>query len=180
MGMEILDNREAWDRFVDESPYGSIFHRWDLLKIVEKHTGFRFLPYGITRGEKLIAILPLFSRSMYGLRMVASPPPRTGIPHMGVVVPGSFDTQKQDRREEDLETIGTELAGELETLAPDHFFMSLPPRFLDARIFRWLGFEVIPSYTYFLDLTPPLDTLLWGFKNKRRGAIRSALKSGLV
>jgi len=180
MGIEILKDREQWDRFVDGSPYGSIFHQWDLLKIVEKHTGFRFLPYGITKGEKLIALLPLFSRRAYGFRMVASPPPQTGIPHMGFVVSENFDTQKQDRREQDLETIGTELAGELETLAPDHFFMSLPPNFLDVRIFRWLGFEVIPSYTYFLDLTPPLEKILEGFKNKRKGAIRSSLKSGLT
>ncbi|MDD1654014.1 MAG: GNAT family N-acetyltransferase [Methanomicrobiales archaeon] len=179
MGIEILKDREQWDRFVDGSPYGSIFHQWDILKIVEKHTRFQFLPYGITKGEKLIALLPLFSRRVYGLRMVASPPPRTGIPHMGFVVSEAFDTQKQDRREQDLETIGTELAGELETLAPDHFFMSLPPNFLDVRIFRWLGFEVIPSYTYFLDLTPPPEKILASFKNKRRGAIKSALQSGL-
>jgi hypothetical protein len=178
MGIEILDDRDRWDRFMEESPYGSVFHRWDFLKIVEKHTGSRFLPCSITKGERVIAILPLFTRKIMGVRMVTSPPHGAAIPCLGVVPLASFDGLRQDRKEQYLEIIGTELAGELERLKADYFFMALPMGFQDARIFQWLGFEVTPNYSYVIDLTPPLDQLFEGFKNKRKTAIRKSLKSG--
>ncbi|MDD1660480.1 MAG: GNAT family N-acetyltransferase, partial [Methanomicrobiales archaeon] len=149
-----------------------------LLKIVEKHTGFRFLPYGITKGEELIALLPLFSRRVYGIRMVASPPKGTGIPHMGLVVSGSFDRQRQDRKEKYLEIIGTELSRELENLGSDYFSMNLPLGFRDVRIFQWLGFHAVPDYSYSIDLSPPLDEIFASFKSERKTRIRNALQRG--
>jgi hypothetical protein len=180
MGMEILEDQVKWDRFVDRSPYGSIFHRWDLLKIVEKHTGFRLLPYGITRGGELLAVLPLFRRRVYGVNMVTSPPPKAGLPNMGLAVAGSFDRLKQYQKEQWLEIIGTEITGELDRLDPDYFSMVLPLGFRDIRIFQWLGFEAVPLYSYTFDLAPPVEEIFAGFKNKRRTAIRNAERAGFT
>jgi Acetyltransferase (GNAT) domain len=178
LGIEIIKDREQWDRFVDGSPYGTIFHRWDLLAIVEKHTGFRFLPYGVTRGDELIALLPLFTRKMFGVGMITSPPPKAGIPNMGLVVPGSYDSLTQRNREQLLEVIGTELTRELDRLDPDYFSMVLPLGFMDVRIFQWLGFDAVPQYSYSFDLNRSLDDIFTSFKNKRRTAIRNAEKAG--
>jgi hypothetical protein len=180
MGIEILKDRDAWDRFVDESPYGSVFHRWDLLKIVEKHSGFRLLPYGITRGDDLLALLPLFTRRMFGMRMIMSPPPKAGLPNMGLVVAGSFDRLRQHQKEQRLELIGTAIAGEVDAVAPDYFSMTLPLGFQDVRIFEWLGYTAVPQYSYTFDLAPSLDVIFAGFKNKRRTAIRAAQRAGFT
>jgi Acetyltransferase (GNAT) domain len=176
----MMEDREAWDRFVDESPYGSIFHRWDLLKIVEKHTGFRFLPYGITRSGELLAILPLFTRKVYGITMVTSPPPKAGLPNMGLAVARTFDRLKQYQKEQWLEIIGSEVKEELDRLDPDYFSMVLPLGFTDIRIFQWLGFEAVPQYSYTFDLAPSLEKIFASFKNKRRTAIRNAERAGFT
>jgi len=178
MGIEILKDPDQWNRFVDESPYGEIFHRWDLCRIVEAHTGSRFLPYGITKGDQLIALLPLFTRKVRGVMMVSSPPQWAGIPHMGLVILGSFDTLKQDRKERYLEIIGTELARELDSLGSDYFSMVLPAGFKDVRFFQWLGFEAVPVYSYSIDLTPSLDEIFDSFKGQRKTRLRSTLRSG--
>jgi hypothetical protein len=145
---------------------------------VEKHTGFRFLPYGITKGNELIAILPLFFRRLHGIRVAASPPPLTSIPRMGVVITGSYDTLRQHRKEEYLDIIAGSLADELRSLAPDHFLMSLPAGFRDVRFFQWLGFEVTPWYTYVYDLTRPLEEIWAGFKGSKRTHVRQAEENG--
>ena len=50
MAISIIDDSELWDRTVDQSPYGLLFHKWDFLKIAEKHTGWKLLPYGVYKG----------------------------------------------------------------------------------------------------------------------------------
>ena len=178
MGITVLDDPGRWDRFVTESPYGSVFHQWDVCRIVEKHTGFRFLPRGITRGNDLVAVVPLFSRRMHGIRIVASPPPMTGIPRMGVVMDRSFDTLPQYRKEPVLELIGTSLSEEIGILSPDHFLMTLPLGFHDVRIFQWLGFTVNPQYTYLYDLSRPLDQIWAEFGSSKRYHVRKARDRG--
>jgi hypothetical protein len=180
VAIELLKDPGIWDRFKETSPYGSIFHQWDVCRIVEKHTGFRFLPYGITRGDDLIAIIPLFSRRVHGIRMVTSPPPRTGIPRMGLLVSGAFDSLRQYRKEEYLEIMGSSLEEELQNLAPDHFFMSLPLHFHDTRIFRWLGYTAVPRYTYVYDLSCSLDQLWENLKGNKRTRIRNAQQAGFT
>jgi hypothetical protein len=110
--------------------------------------------------------------------MAASPPPKTGIPYMGLVVSGSFDRLKQDRREQYLEIIGNEVARELESLGPGFFSMVLPLGFRDVRIYQWLGFDAIPHYSYSVDLSPSLDEIFTGFKGQRKTNIRNNLRAG--
>jgi len=44
MGVESLEDKGRWDQFVERSPQGSIFHKLDLLKTVERHSKYHFLP----------------------------------------------------------------------------------------------------------------------------------------
>jgi hypothetical protein len=41
----VIWDRELWDGFVDASPYGTLFHKWGFLRIVEKHTGYKLFLY---------------------------------------------------------------------------------------------------------------------------------------
>lgn len=51
MTVTMINDKDLWDRFVDESPYGLLFHKWDFLHIIEKHTGYQLLPYGVYKGN---------------------------------------------------------------------------------------------------------------------------------
>jgi hypothetical protein len=42
MDVELLDDKKLWDQFVEHSPQGTLFHKWDLLKIVERHSSSSF------------------------------------------------------------------------------------------------------------------------------------------
>jgi len=39
MAVELLEDKRRWDRFVETSPQGLLFHKWDFLKTVERHSG---------------------------------------------------------------------------------------------------------------------------------------------
>lgn len=36
MSIKLMDNGSEWDHFVEESPYGLLFHKWDFLQLIEK------------------------------------------------------------------------------------------------------------------------------------------------
>src|SRR5665647_3548673 len=75
--------KNGWDQFVETSPQGSLFHKWDFLKTVERHSMHRFLPYGVYSGEELRCIFPFFIGRDHGLTVMNSPPPNTQIPYLG-------------------------------------------------------------------------------------------------
>jgi hypothetical protein len=54
MVVELVKDKEPWDNFVDESFYGLLFHKWDYLKIMERHSGYKLLSYGIYKEVFLI------------------------------------------------------------------------------------------------------------------------------
>jgi hypothetical protein len=60
MVVELLEDKKRWDQFVETSPQGVLFHKWDFLKIVERHSNYQFLPYGVYSGEELRCIFPFF------------------------------------------------------------------------------------------------------------------------
>ena len=47
MAVELLEDKKRWDQFVENSPQGLLFHKWDFLKTVERHSRYRFLPYSV-------------------------------------------------------------------------------------------------------------------------------------
>ena len=42
MKIKIAEKKE-WDEIVENSSHGTIFHRWDFLKVMEKHTKKRII-----------------------------------------------------------------------------------------------------------------------------------------
>ncbi len=61
MSIKLLDNEDLWDRLVEESPYGMLFHRWKFLQILEKYSGFRLYPFGVFRGDEPVCLFPCFT-----------------------------------------------------------------------------------------------------------------------
>jgi len=163
-----MDDKEKWDDFIEKSPYGLLFHKWDFLKIVEKHSNQRLLPYGIYRGENLICVSPLFFKKEKELKMVFSPPPQMGIPYLGIVMSNEYDTLKQNKKEGFLNVVADEIVLEIKNYAPNYIYFSTHPGFLDIRPFRWNGYAVEIYYTYIIDLNGSIENIWNGVTKQTR------------
>ncbi len=180
MSLELIDNKDAWNHFVEVSPYGQLFHRWEFLKIVEKHSGCKLFTYGIYKGNELMCIFPLFYRDKNGVTAILSPPAEAGIPFMGFVISPSYLEFRQRKKENYLEIIAKDIIEELKKVAPNHIAFSLPPDFSDVREFIWDGYKAEINFTYVIDMEKPLEELLESFDEECKVEIGRAAKQNLV
>ena len=137
MVVELLENKKRWDQFVETSPQGSLFHKWDFLKIVERHSKYQFLPYCVYSGEQLRCIFPLFTGRDRGLTVMNSPPPHTQIPYLGPAFDPSVQASKASEKEKILNQVTDEVCREIDTIAPNFVSITTVPNFLDIRFFIW-------------------------------------------
>lgn len=163
MTVKVMTDKAVWDKFVDDSPYGMLFHKWDFLKTIEKHTGDALLPYAVYKGEELICIFPLFIRKYMGMKMIFSPPPRTGVPNLGFVMKGTYDGMRQRKKETYINTVMDEIDEEIKKLAPNYISIVTVSKFNDIRPFKWHAYDVNVVFSYVIDLTRSLDEIWNGF-----------------
>jgi hypothetical protein len=180
MTVEIIRDKDTWDSFVDESRSGLLFHKWDFLRITEDHTGYRFLPYGIYKGEELISVFPLFCKNVHGLKTAFSPPPlQAVIPYLGFVMGKEYDLLKQSKKESFLEMISEDINTELGDFSPSYLSVTLVPEFLDIRHFIWNRYSAKVHYTYTVDLTQPSEDIWSSFHYKLRNSLKKASAAGM-
>jgi hypothetical protein len=178
MGTEFITERDAWDHFVELSPHGTLFHRWDFLKTVERHSGFRLLPLALRKGEAILWLVPLFLSRTYGVKVLVSIPPNSAVPYLGPVPSPIFDGLGQHRKESHLSLLSEEIGGLVREHRPDFTHLSTGPGFTDIRPFLWDGYNARVNYTYILDLSRSLDDIWKSFSSKKRGGISHARKMG--
>ena len=75
--VNVADEEETkkWDSYVEESSQGSVFHQYDFLKIMEKHSNSKLHLLTGYKGDKLIGLFPIFEISKGPISAVFSPPP---------------------------------------------------------------------------------------------------------
>ena len=179
MTIGLIDDGSAWDTFIDESATGRLFHKWDFMKITQKHTGFRFLPYGVFKGNELIAVMPLFQRQSHGINILLSPPPlQSVVPYLGFVMGSRYDTAKQSKKESLLKLVGDDLEGEFAALAPNYLSITQVPGFIDVRRFLRDGYQTRLHFTYLIALDPPLEEIWNSFSSNLRTKLRKVEKNG--
>ncbi len=172
MAINLVTNQNQWDSFIDDSPHGLLYHKWDFLKLVEKYTGYEFWSYGIYKGERLLCVIPLFYKKIIGVKLLFSPPPQSGIPYLGPVMEKNYESMKQDKKETYVNLVVQEINAELNKIAPNYFSVILVPGFLDIRPFQWQKYQVHPSYTYTFNLKPKLEDIWESFTTLGRQNIR--------
>jgi hypothetical protein len=163
MVVKLIDDKSLWDKHIEESPYGTLFHRWDFLKVIEKHSGCKLYPYGIYRGDELTCLYPLYVRGFMGTKMVFSPPPGLAVPHLGFVMGRVYDKLKQRRKETYLNEMVDGIEAEIKQLGANFVYLSTVNRFVDVRPFKWSGYDVHMYYSYAIDLMRPLDEIRGNF-----------------
>lgn len=179
--IERYSNKDAhdWDTLVKESGMGTIFHTWNWLKIVEKHTNSTLHPLVIKKNDIPIGIFPLFFQKTGIIRMVYSPPPRSSLFYLGPVIM-NYETMRQDRREncyfEAQKLVDDYIAAELKA---DYVSISLPPGLPDPRPYSWTGYSVKPLYDYVIDLSCGPEMLFQSLDKKKRQDLNRAKRKGM-
>ena len=168
MVVELLEDKKRWDQFVETSPQGLLFHKWDFLKTVERHSQYQFLPYCVYSGEELRCIFPFFIARGRGLTRMLSPPPQTQIPYLGPAFDPSVQARKEHTREKIFEQVTGELCREIDKIAPNIVYFTTVPNFLDVRSFMWKNFTAHLRFTYAIDLEKSVDEIWASFSKHCR------------
>jgi hypothetical protein len=172
MVVELLEDKGRWDKFVEASPEGSLFHKWDFLKTVERHSRSRFLPYCVYSGEELRCIFPFFTGRRHGLTAMKSPPRLTQIPYLGPVFDPSVQARRAVGKEKILDQVIGEVCREIDTIAPNIVSITTVPNFIDVRFFIWKNYREHARMTYAIDLERSLDEIWASFSRHCRQKIR--------
>jgi len=157
---------ELWDRLVSSSPHGSVFHRWEWLRIAEKYSKTKLYPLIAYKGTTPVAAFPVFVRKFGLFSAVFSPPPRLAIPFLGPVI-AEYGSLKQNKRETICQGLVEGFASLLREWRAAYVSVTTPPELVDVRQFLWQGFKAKPMYNYFFDLSRGRD-YLWGRLKKAR------------
>jgi hypothetical protein len=182
MTIKLMDDGRQWDSFVEESPYGLLYHKWGFLKIVEKYSGYRLLPYGVYKGDELICLFPMFFRVKSGLKLLYSPPQQTlaYVPYLGFVMSPVYDDLRQHKKENYMDIVAREFNREARKLSANHAAIAASPGFVDFRHFKWSGYHVDVGYTYIIDLKRSTQELWNSLSKDCRKSIRECEKKHLT
>ncbi len=176
MTVVLMDNKALWDKFIDESPQGQLFHKWDALKIIEKHTGYKLYPYAVYKGNALIGVFPVFFRNINGIKAIFSPPPNTCVPYMGFAMCAEYAVLKQKRKEHYLSSVIDEVDAEIKKMAPNYISVNLLPSFIDIRPFKWNHYNGDINFTFVVDLDRPSEDIIASFDSTCKKNIKKIEK----
>ena len=174
MAFDLLEpaDHAVWDDFIDKSPDGTLFHRWDYLKATEKHARYKLLSLAVYHQGKLICLLPLFCRNVCGFKVILSPPPRTCTPYLGPVMLPEFYRLSQTMREEYAQKVAKGLIDAIASFSSHYISITCVPGVSDMRPFKWSQFQTDTQYTYEVDLDRPLTEIWDNIQPRTRKYIR--------
>jgi hypothetical protein len=173
------EDENEWDAINARSPHGTIFHQWNWLKIIEKHTRSILYPLIGMKGNTPIGIFPLFFEKKGPIRMVFSPPPYAALFYLGPVL-AEYDSLRQEKRETNY--LGLQNSVEqfiINNLKANYVSISLCPGLQDPRPFTWSGYNFEPQYDYIIDLSVGPDALFRTLNKKQRQNLKRAKKRGI-
>ena len=178
MIMEQISDKVLWDKFIDDSSDGTLFHKWDFLKIAEKYTGYRLYTFGIYDDNDLFSVIPFFLSVRGGLRMMLSPPPmhKVNVPYLGFAMCPKFDELKSHDKILVMSQVVEGMHRGLKKISPNSICIGLTSTVTDIRPFEWDNYEIDQQYTYTLDLSRPLDEIWEGFDRDCRKNISECAK----
>jgi hypothetical protein len=144
--------RERWNEFVSQSPHGTIFHRLEFLRVLERQTDATLHLLIGYKSEEVRGIFPLFERSVGPVRLLFSPPPGMGVPYLGPALL-NFGKMKQRKTERsNRRFVEGCLQWTSEEFAPHYQYVVTDWTYSDVRPFQWNEFSCRPLYSYRLEV----------------------------
>ncbi len=176
--IKIAHDGTQWDDLLARAPFRTIFHTWEWLKIVEKHTKTKLYPIIGFKGTNPIGIFPVFYQKK-GFKLIFSPPSAASVLYLGPLII-DYEKMKQSKRElilfQFLKAVDDFIFSELKA---NYVRIRCSPGFLDSRPFRWIGYNVEPGYTLMIDLSKGLDAVWENFDKEPRRHIEMSSKEGV-
>lgn len=166
--LKMLDERErtTWDEIVRASPYGTIFHTFEWMDILERQYKVQKIPLGIFENGDLIGVFPAFLQRKGLIKILVSPLHEAATPYGGPVV-------ESDKLKDVIHAFDTY------SKCADYYDVTFPPKYVLSGNIQD-NFEFNERHTYILNLDQPVD-LIWTNLNKKcRNAIRKAEKSDVT
>ncbi len=160
-----IQNYEAWDKLVENSPQGTIFATTLWCSLFPD----TFKIYGCYRHDELIGGIIGFQQDD---KFISGNYPIT--PFQGVIVKDMPDTKAVN-----IESITSDISTELaKYFASSHTEITNHWAFIDARPFIWAGWKTFIRYTYVIDMYNPHP--VWGSMEKdTRNLAMKAERNGI-
>jgi len=174
MELEVVgeDQCARWDRLVDDSPHGTVFHKSFWLTTCAASLNKKMRIYGCYERGELVGGCSLYVHEGRFLRTAESNAVMT--PYGGFVLapPRSKDLRREEKRYRDI------VECLLQAFAQESFDVvriTNPPEFLDIRPLTWNGWRSGVRYAYYLDL----DTFEENMSKDVRWTAKKAAKNGI-
>jgi hypothetical protein len=144
------DQYEVWDNLVENSPYGTIFHKSTWLTICSEMLNQKLKILGCFEKNRLVGGCSLFTYTSKGLFKIASSICDM-TPYGGIALLRS-SSNKVGRREAKEREIIESIFNGFGAEQFDHIQLVNPPDFMDIRPFVWNGWDSRVYYAYYIDL----------------------------
>ncbi|MFC7210686.1 GNAT family N-acetyltransferase [Natronoarchaeum sp. GCM10025321] len=168
------DDRERWNRHVDQSPQSTPFHRYEALEVLADASGTELYPMVGYKGQEPVGLLPVFVLSKGPVAAAFSPPPDLKISYLGPALL-NFEKLKQRKAERRHDRFVEGCIDRLEAECNPRFVqVRSGPWYDDPRPFGWNEFKVTPAYTYVVDLDSDRDELIQSFSSDARRNVRGS------
>lgn len=179
MGIELKiageEDSVLWDKIVESSPQGTLFHTWKCLKIIEKHSKTKLYPLIVLRGVEPIGSIPFFYQKKLGMKLLFCPPPHVALPRLGPLIV-DYDKLKLSKKETTLKDFQNKI--------DEFIFNEIKPDFVtltsgnlgDFRPYQWGGYSVEPTYNYIFNLDNELDKIWSNIKKNTKQDIERSRK----
>lgn len=172
------EDSEFWDKLVESSSYGTIFHTWKWLKIIEKYSNSKLYHIVAFKEDITVGIYPIFIIRKGLINVAFSPPPGFDL-YLGPLF--LAEILKQDKKEscfiEFQKKIDDFLFSELRC---KYVEIHSSPGLYDCRPLKWCGYQVIPRYTSRINLTKGVDYVWSQFDKKLRVGINRAIRENVI
>jgi len=179
------EDSELWNKLIASASHSTIFHTWEWLKVMEKHTWVKFMGKKIEgklypligfHGNEPVALFPIFAYYCSPFTILCSPPAHTDIPYMGPIFI-NFEQLRQNKRESLYTGFQESVEVFINTkLRASYISVLSVPHMVDARPFKWAGYQVEPLYTYQVDLKVEREKIWEGFDRGLKANLKKALK----
>ncbi|WP_455277743.1 GNAT family N-acetyltransferase [[Eubacterium] cellulosolvens] len=164
---------DLWDRFVESSPYGTIFHKSYWLKTISGSLGKKLRFFGYFEDGELVGGCSLYIFIIGFLKLASSTMKMT--PYNGILLSES-PSSKVRKQESGFKTIIDSLCSEFEKEF-DYIRIANSPRLIDIRPFIWNRWESEVFYEYDLNLK---DDIRKHISKNARYLIRKAIKNKIT
>jgi hypothetical protein len=181
-------DQKVWDEIVKSSPQGTLFHTWKWLKIMEKHN-FTKMASGIHKAQlypimvkmenDLIGLMPIFIYNTPFVKMACSPAFGVENAYLGPIL-NNFLTLRSHRKQVLFYQFHNEVDNYLKTkMNVNYVTIHSSPGLSDPRPYIWSDYQVLPQYTYFIDLKQGKKIIWDNFSRTLKQDINKVKKKGI-